>query len=58
MRPRSRKMDHVDNVASSDADESSDGKIKCRRCGGEDFKGKKKGGRHVLICGRCGVVAQ
>ena len=46
------------SVASSGEERgSSDERVRCYRCGGEDFKGRRRNGKHVLICGRCGVVA-
>ena len=43
-----------------DSVESSGGEdgIRCWQCGGEDFKGRKRAGRSVLVCGRCGEVAE
>lgn len=29
--------------------------IKCRRCGGEEFKARKKSTGNILVCGRCGL---
>ena len=45
-------------ASSASGEGSGDERVKCRRCGGEDFKGRKRGGRNVLVCGRCGVVAE
>ena len=40
---------------SGQEDEDSE-EIKCRRCGSEEFKARKKSkGKNVLVCGRCGL---
>lgn len=46
--------ENEDSAVSSGAEEG----IHCRRCGGEDFKGRKRAGRNVLVCGRCGLIAE
>ncbi|KAB5559574.1 hypothetical protein GE09DRAFT_1220251 [Coniochaeta sp. 2T2.1] len=40
-------------MGSKEADESED-EMRCRRCGGQEFKAKRVAGRRVLSCGRCG----
>lgn len=36
-------------------EEEDDEGIKCKRCGGEEFRVKKKAKGNVMICGKCGL---
>jgi WD40 repeat protein len=39
-----------------DEDEEEEDVMRCRKCGGREFKGRRVAGRRVLCCGRCGEV--
>ena len=54
----SGEPDSLSEASSASEEGSGEERVKCHQCGGEDFKGRKRGRRNVLICGRCGVVAE
>ena len=42
-----------------EASESEESRVRCRRCGSEDFKARKRGKTgNVIVCGRCGLEAE
>ena len=42
-----------------EASESGESRVRCRQCGSEDFKARKRGGRgNVIVCGKCGLEAE
>lgn len=45
-----------DHVLGPGEGEEEEDEMRCRKCGGREFKAKRVGGRRTLSCGRCGEM--
>lgn len=68
LRPNTSRGGSVVSKLSSDTEtdlemesdgSGSDQMVACKMCGGKDFRAKKVSGRgQMLVCGKCGTVAE